>query len=251
MKYSAEPMASQGLKATLRTPSLAYIALGRFKTRSSGSTVRCDDFYPAGARQGWENRNRRISCTVRVCTAPGFRKSPRAASALDHLAPAQVASEMRDALLLKRFSVILPSPEEATPQFGVRIDGDVRRLVDDEERQSPGCDLRIVGIGDARRTDDLAQRTWRIGNRERVFRARACRQLIPAAGVVSGIEVHEIGNALWIGTGKVGHFGPAAEKPTSVAFSIAIRSRNARISPASVGGSSLRLVRPIAPGRGE
>ena len=78
---------------------------------------------------------------------------------LDHLAPAQVASEMRDALLLKRFSVILPSPEEASPQFGVRIDGDVGRLVDDEERQSPGCDLRIVGIGDARRTDDLAQRT--------------------------------------------------------------------------------------------
>jgi hypothetical protein len=56
---------------------------------------------------------------------------------------------MRDALLLKGPSIVLPSPEEAGAQFGVRINGDVGGLVGDKKRENWRRDLRIVGIGDA------------------------------------------------------------------------------------------------------
>jgi hypothetical protein len=60
------------------------------------------------------------------------------------LAIAHIPDEMRDALLLKGLSVFLPSPEDTGAQFGVRIGGDVGRLVSmptrsRKPRMSPAC----------------------------------------------------------------------------------------------------------------
>jgi hypothetical protein len=55
---------------------------------------------------------------------------------LNQFTLSHVANEMRDALLLKGRSIVLPSPEEAGAQFGVRINGDVGGLLGDKNARA-------------------------------------------------------------------------------------------------------------------